>query len=298
MDPLLLPRVGNSHAELPLVANPHHEFVFDLGLISKSVHVVLHGYLFLKAFSLPFWVLLFFHWKTEASPGTESPLKYLQMWCRWLKHIGVFLRGSHCACTVAHLWRRPHYSPKDMLDPAQTQTRASPCPMKSACHVCRHGEKLVAQQDCQRRHGPPAGEEAGEPSYGPRVEIPLSSLAPVPWQLTTQQQDNLWSRHTHCLGPVKDLLNHHSKKSEPRETLTVRWRRSRHIPLLQLPFVSLHGWCNHGGSSLGGPAPKGTHSILLLTSSVANLITDTACLHSGSLWWKSNNRAVVYVVCS
>lgn len=51
---MLLSRAGNSHAELPLVANPLCEFVFDLGLISKSAHVVLHGCLFLKAFSLPF----------------------------------------------------------------------------------------------------------------------------------------------------------------------------------------------------------------------------------------------------
>lgn len=51
---MLLPRARNSHAELPLVANPLHEFAFVLGLISKSAHVVLYGCLFLKAFSLLF----------------------------------------------------------------------------------------------------------------------------------------------------------------------------------------------------------------------------------------------------
>lgn len=54
MDPMLLPKAGNSHAELPLVTNPVHEFAFDLGLIFKSAHVGLHDCLLLKAFSLPF----------------------------------------------------------------------------------------------------------------------------------------------------------------------------------------------------------------------------------------------------
>lgn len=54
IDPMLLPRARNSHAELPLAANPLREFAFVLGLISKSAHVVLHGCLFLKTFSLPF----------------------------------------------------------------------------------------------------------------------------------------------------------------------------------------------------------------------------------------------------
>lgn len=76
---MLLPKARSSHAELPLAATPFHGFAFVLGLISKRAHVVLYGCLFLKIFSLPFWVLLFFLWKIKASQGTESPLKHLQM---------------------------------------------------------------------------------------------------------------------------------------------------------------------------------------------------------------------------
>lgn len=47
---MLLPRVGNSHTELPLVANPLRMFAFYLRLVSKNTHMVLHDSLFLKAF--------------------------------------------------------------------------------------------------------------------------------------------------------------------------------------------------------------------------------------------------------
>lgn len=76
----LLPRAGNSHAELPLVAKPLCKYAFYLRLVSKNTHVVLHDCLFLKAVSLPFWDLLFFHWKVEASLGTESPIQTLDKW--------------------------------------------------------------------------------------------------------------------------------------------------------------------------------------------------------------------------
>lgn len=228
MDPMLLPRAGNSHSELPLVANPLCQFAFDLGLISKSAHVVLHGCLFLKVFSLSFWVLLFFHWKIEASLGTESPLKYLQIWCWWLKHFLLFWEAH----TVFVLWHgfggnvTTNQSPH-LLDTAETPMRATPCPMKSANQTAGMTKSCWHSKTAQGGTAQQLEKKQDNQLTGPEWRSPSQSIHLCPGScstfLTTQQQDNLWSWHTHCL--VKFLFNHHSKeKSEPRETVTVRWR--------------------------------------------------------------------------
>lgn len=111
-DPVLLSRAGNSHAELSLVTNSLHEFAFDLGLIFKSAHVVLHGCLFLKVFSLPFRVLLFFHWKKKPLWGLSLCLSTYK--CdRGDKNTLLFFppggRLTLCLYYGIYLWRQPYY---------------------------------------------------------------------------------------------------------------------------------------------------------------------------------------------
>lgn len=110
MDPVLLSRAGNSHAELSLVTNSLHEFAFDLGLIFKSAHVVLHGCLFLKVFSLPFRVLLFFHWKKKPLWGL-SPCLSTYKCERGGKNTSFFSPQEaylHCVCTMAYTFGDNH----------------------------------------------------------------------------------------------------------------------------------------------------------------------------------------------
>lgn len=105
-DPVLLSRAGNSHAELSLVTNSLHEFAFDLGLIFKSAHVVLHGCLFLKVFSLPFRVLLFFHWKKKPLRGL-SPCLSTYKCDRGDKNTLLFFSPRRLTYIVFVLWHIP-----------------------------------------------------------------------------------------------------------------------------------------------------------------------------------------------
>lgn len=126
------------------------------------------------------------------------------------------LRGLHYVCTVAHIWRQPHYRPKShLLDSAQTQMRTSPCPMKSASQTadmvksCWHSK--TATEGTARQL------EKGQESRlkGPECRSPSQALHLCPSScstfLATQRQDNLWLWHTHCPAPVKELFNHHSE---------------------------------------------------------------------------------------